>query len=1085
MKSSMNKTIVLDKYTLFIRLIGICLIWPWFSCQSLGMTIDFTSETDTVLAYLYLEQSDSLLDLNEIDLAIEQIETAKKIFKNQTVWEGYVQSFLELANCYSYKESYRKYEIYLDSADLIAKNKLLVDAPVFWNVYYSRGNFYLETDQTDSALIYLKKAIKIISPETEKEWEDYIWNEISLSITYYYSNELLDMENALDRALKAAEKHLPTTHEIFDFIYSNQAVVYAESGAYNKSLTTGKKALEHRVLTGVETYEDSIQLAISHQNLGVFYSNFGDREQVLKEYLLALSLYHELNVKRITTVELLYNIAKFYANNKDDEKALFYYHQELRILNQKGGKILTRRRARDYVMACSDLANLFLKVENQDSALFYFNAGLVVGEEFDVRLDVLYGVFGRLCLKKREYQKGIFYFKKALNTNVRYFGTKHPRCFPYYRYLAEAQMELGFLEDALKNCQQAIWNGSENFDPDDLFYTPPIEEFNGTIRYAYILSLKSKVLQKMNVKSPKYLDVTYETCKKVMGLMDGLLSSQETEVGKDVLSTHVFPIFENAIQVALKLYKNTKDKTYLYDAFSFAEKSKSLLLLESFKELEKNQLIDDPMLLVLLKEEKEINSQLIFYKRKLFEEKQKGSKKNNLKIKNWEASIIDLNKEAEQVRFNLETEFPDYFHLKYDLSVASVENIQQILNERFDDEKTAFIEYFLGDRTVYVFLISVNDFQIFEIPRDEVFNNEFVNFKNAQNANPANLNDKNSLQHYTNYIQSAYYLCQQLILQIINDNKFNRLLIVPDGQLGFLSFESFISTLPNEEEISYSISNLDYLIKDYSISYAYSGTLFLENLKKRNKKAIKTYAGFAPIFQQNNRPIAAERGCHGEQLGTLENSEKSVRLINEFLGGDIYLNEMANKKSFVEKSSDYRLLHLSTHACVDDHDPMFNKVYFADDYLATYELYNLKLNADLIVLSACETGRGELVRGEGIMSLARGFMQAGCPSVITSLWNANDFSTSDIMIAFHKNLKEGQTKDAALRNAKLAYLEKAPSRLSSPYFWATFVGVGNMEAMELEDDWSVGWLAGLAILFFLCVVLLRLKGIENGRFLIK
>jgi len=117
-----------------------------------------------------------------------------------------------------------------------------------------------------------------------------------------------------------------------------------------------------------------------------------------------------------------------------------------------------------------------------------------------------------------------------------------------------------------------------------------------------------------------------------------------------------------------------------------------------------------------------------------------------------------------------------------------------------------------------------------------------------------------------------------------------------------------------------------------------------------------------------------------------------------------------------------------------------------DRKLYVRDLYNLKLNADMVVLSACETGLGELQQGEGILSLARGFAYAGAKSIISSLWSVNDKSTADIMTSFYSHLKEGKTKDDALRRAKLDYLSQNPN--AQPFYWAAFTAVGDMKPIK-------------------------------------
>ncbi len=142
-----------------------------------------------------------------------------------------------------------------------------------------------------------------------------------------------------------------------------------------------------------------------------------------------------------------------------------------------------------------------------------------------------------------------------------------------------------------------------------------------------------------------------------------------------------------------------------------------------------------------------------------------------------------------------------------------------------------------------------------------------------------------------------------------------------------------------------------------------------------------------------------------------------------------------------------------------------------DGFIHTYELFGMNIPNEMAVLSACNTGYGKIIDGEGIISLARGFFYAGSKSVIMSLWSANDKSTTDIMNSFYKYLAEGKQKDEALRFAKLDYLETAGEIKSHPYFWATFIANGNMRPLQI---YTTNWLYWIACSFFVILFIVYL-----------
>jgi CHAT domain-containing protein len=148
------------------------------------------------------------------------------------------------------------------------------------------------------------------------------------------------------------------------------------------------------------------------------------------------------------------------------------------------------------------------------------------------------------------------------------------------------------------------------------------------------------------------------------------------------------------------------------------------------------------------------------------------------------------------------------------------------------------------------------------------------------------------------------------------------------------------------------------------------------------------------------------------------------------------------------------------HTIINDSLPMFSKLVFSepdknsadDGFLNTYEIYNMKLNARLAVLSACETGSGKLQKGEGVMSLARGFIYAGCPSIVMTLWQVEDKSGVDIMKNFYSYLSKGKRKDVALQMAKLKHLESADPLMAHPHYWLGYVNIGNPEPLFISKD---------------------------------
>jgi len=264
--------------------------------------------------------------------------------------------------------------------------------------------------------------------------------------------------------------------------------------------------------------------------------------------------------------------------------------------------------------------------------------------------------------------------------------------------------------------------------------------------------------------------------------------------------------------------------------------------------------------------------------------------------------------------------------------------------------------------------------------------------------------------------------------------------IVPNEYLSLLPFESLITNVDDKES---------FLLKNYIISYSLS--LKLDRLLNSNTNQVSGITTFTPVFDKNpNGDIAIVRGSNMNisNLYDLIYSKDETASIREIMGND---DQEVNKKALFNSMEGDQVLHFSGHAVNYFEDAELSFLAFNsnisndENKLTLSEISNATCNNEMVVLSACDTGTGEVIAGEGVLSLARGFFQAGARSVISTLWSVNDKSSSLIMKNFYTHLNDGMNKDFALRQAKLDYLNntKDPDYLH-PFYWAGFVAVGDM-----------------------------------------
>lgn len=281
------------------------------------------------------------------------------------------------------------------------------------------------------------------------------------------------------------------------------------------------------------------------------------------------------------------------------------------------------------------------------------------------------------------------------------------------------------------------------------------------------------------------------------------------------------------------------------------------------------------------------------------------------------------------------------------------------------------------------------------------------------------------------------------------DIKAKKLIINPDAALFQLPFE--VLRLDNQ-----------YLIEQYNIRYT-SNLGFIEPDVLQNETNNKL-AVYVPQYDKDESASNSR-----SQLGALVGAQREAAMISNYFHADIYNDASLDKNVFIETAANAQILHLAMHAEVNNETPELSKLLFSldneEEQLYLEEVYGLQLQADLVVLSACNTGVGEENAGRSLESFQRAFTFAGVPSAIASLWEVPDLATQEIMDAFYKNLKAGKTKSDALHQAKLSFLAKHKgSKLDQPYYWAGFVLYGKDGVIKANSNKMIWWiLIGLVI----------------------
>ena len=363
------------------------------------------------------------------------------------------------------------------------------------------------------------------------------------------------------------------------------------------------------------------------------------------------------------------------------------------------------------------------------------------------------------------------------------------------------------------------------------------------------------------------------------------------------------------------------------------------------------------------------------------------------------------------------------------------------------DDKTCLVEYLTGDSCSWAWLVTQQDQYIFKLPpvdtiREQV---ELLRFALEQPAN----------DNIGFFIESGCSLFEMLLGPLQDQiTDFDNLIIIPDGVLNYLPFEVLLADNVNKHD-KHTFSDLPYLTLKHSVSYAQSASvlyniLSTDSKSARDKQTLTELVAFGDPYYGKS-----EDSYTGLQKFTrLKYSAGEVEGIADLFAENrtkLFLREEAREENI--KSDDIllncRYLHLATHGIIDDRNPDLNSIVLAQDdypdedgYLRTSEIFGLKTNADLVVLSACETGMGRMIRGEGVIGLTRAFIYAGAPSVVVSLWSVSDVSTAELMQEFYRNMIiDGHPKSEALKKARIALI--SGEQFAHPFYWAPFILIGD------------------------------------------
>ena len=1024
------------------------------------------SSAQTDRANALLDESQLLVKDRVYKNALKKLKSAERIFKKRGNKTQRIQTLLKITQTYildddnyQAKKSANRILRYTSSKDTLAAS-----------AYYLLGLIESKDSKYKDALKFHEKALNIRSEKFEK-------NHPSLAESYQAIGLIQNQLEQTDIAFEYLQKALDINQSVFGEKHPSTALtmsafgkIYSSKGDHQRGIELLQKAINILKNKGGEK---QLVVVEGYFRLGEAYMAKGNYDLGLMNTQRGLTVFEEIKgSEHPERAPFLNNIGKIYTLRGNYNHAREFYQQALEQVEYHKGL-----QHKDAAASYNNIAAVMQNQGQLDSALFYYKKSLAVNE-------LLYGDehpqvaqnwsdIGTIYFELKKYDQALAFYNNAFSKFEDFYGARHLSIAKVERHIGETFLKKGGYEMALEHFQNSLnSNLPFIFETEDISKTPPLDQVLDKNIFLSTLSLKAQALTKLFISKGRFqhIELAFENFNLCDTLIDEIRRSFIGYSDQFIFNQTASKVYEEAIYTCLVLKNHTKDKKYISKAFYFSEKSKSNALLQSFANDEALRFADLPDSL----EAKEIVLKInISHAQKLLMNASQA--KDSLKITSAQERLLESKEAYNQFVLQLEKDYPHYYALKYDNSVASLGQLQATL-----ENGTTLIEFMSGENQLFVFGITSGDAFVDIINKPSNFDSLIYTFrKSVTDFNYITHGD--SITHAWNaYTSSAHELHQILLEEPLSHfpkRSFSKLIIIPDGKLGYIPFEILLYQKPDFTSINYA--KLNYLMQRYAISYAFSSSMLLNQSEDDVLTKDLRYVGFAPAYSSGKLSLASKPNSYqyfkkGRYVD-LPASRKGVEQIATLLNGAAFVEEQATEALFKDTCHHFDILHLAMHGVYDDINPLNSHLIFSqteedneDNFLTSAELYNMNIDARMVFIGACNSGFGKINRGEGILSLSRSFAYAGCPSIVMSLWSVPDDETATITNNFFEQIKIGASKDEALRKAKLEYLNDSntPTKRQHPLYWAGFVPVGDMIPLYTPDKLSNNWtlLAAISML---------------------
>jgi len=798
-----------------------------------------------------------------------------------------------------------------------------------------------------------------------------------------------------------------------------QARTLGSMGFAYDSLGEKSRALEYynQALPLLRAVGDRGGEANTLNNMGLVYDSLGEKSRALEYYNQALPLRRAVGDRRGEAATLA-GIGAVYDDLGEKSRALEYFNQALPLSRSVGNRSVE-------AATLNNIGLVYDSLGEKSRALEYYNQALPIVRAVGNRSGEATTLtnIGQVYDSLGEKSRALEYFNQALPLS-RVVGNRSGE--------ANTLNNIGVVYNSLGEKSRAL---------DYYNQALPLYKAVGDISGEANTLRNSAWVH----RDQGQLTTALENIQAAIALIEQLRSATPPGELRQTYFATVQDYYQFYLDLLMELHQQQPNQGYDTQAFQVSESSRARTLVEQLSEanLDIRQGVDPQ----LLAQEQTLTQQLTATEQQRITLTKDGTA-SQADIDTIKAKIQQTLQNLQTVEIQIRRQSPAYANIKFPqpLSLQEVQN--QIL-----DNNTLLLEYALGKDRSFLFVVSKTNLQTIELPPQADIEAAVIAYRDQLNT-----------PDFTDLTQGQQ-LSEMLLGEIAPQLSNQRLLIVSNGQLQLLPF----GALPHPEGASIAP-----LLANHEIINLPSATsLAIQRQTWANRPpAPKTVAIIAdPVFEANDDrfatnvtpqqlgnqdlseliplELATRAGCLGfrrlPHTGTEANNILAlVPDTQKFIATGFEANHAAATAATLNQ---YQILHLATHGCIQDNARLSNlalTAYNPNGQLANnpalhlQDIYNLKLNADLVVLSACETGTGADVAGEGIVGMTSGFMYAGAKRVVVSLWSVSDVSTANLMSDFYRRMLEQNTNpNQALRQAQLA-MWNSETKYRAPYYWAAF-----------------------------------------------